>query len=411
MKTIVILTTQYPYKIGEESIESEIGFGAQIANIKIFATNSDFSENNISRELPSGVQAFPLHDHKFNNVDKLKYSLRAIMSKEFHKEIVYMKARKKFTFTNLYGAFHYIAHGERVYDALEKKCADLLKEPQNIVFYTYWLSYPTYAALKLKEKYGCKAVTRAHDGDITEQDTNGFYVPFAKHILSGIDKCYPISSAAMIFAKHNYCIENGFDVQHLGTRDEGIHELTANTPFTIVSCAIIVPLKRIPLLAEALSRITDQKIRWIHLGDGGADFEKVKEIAKSFPENIECNLLGRLTNDEIYEFYRKHDIHLFVNVSTTEGIPVSIMEAMSFGIPVIATNVGGTKELVIDGYNGRLVDANITPDELSSVIENFAGISNTEYCKYRNNARSFWQENYSSKTNYISFYESLLNIT
>ena len=43
-----------------------------------------------------------------------------------------------------------------------------------------------------------------------------------------------------------------------------------------------------------------------------------------------------------------NDFDLFVNMSLSEGIPVSIMEAISFGIPIIATNVGGNAEIVND---------------------------------------------------------------
>ncbi|MFR4320263.1 MAG: glycosyltransferase [Blautia massiliensis (ex Durand et al. 2017)] len=44
-----------------------------------------------------------------------------------------------------------------------------------------------------------------------------------------------------------------------------------------------------------------------------------------------------------------------MNVSSSEGIPVSIMEATSFGIPGIATDAGGTKEIIRDKENGVLL--------------------------------------------------------
>ena len=50
---------------------------------------------------------------------------------------------------------------------------------------------------------------------------------------------------------------------------------------------------------------------------------------------------------------------MFINLSSSEGIPVSIMEAQSFGIPVIATNVGGSGEIVVS-ETGVLVDENRT---------------------------------------------------
>ena len=61
---------------------------------------------------------------------------------------------------------------------------------------------------------------------------------------------------------------------------------------------------------------------------------------------------------------------MFINVSSTEGIPVSIMEAMSFGIPVIATAVGGTPEIV-NNENGYLLSKDPSAKELAEVIQNF----------------------------------------
>ena len=60
----------------------------------------------------------------------------------------------------------------------------------------------------------------------------------------------------------------------------------------------------------------------------------------------------------------------YVNLSTSEGIPVSIMEAMSYGIPVVATDVGGTSEAVVTGRSGLLigVDGPLRPGPLADMI-------------------------------------------
>ncbi|UZM98846.1 glycosyltransferase [Lysinibacillus sp. MHQ-1] len=48
--------------------------------------------------------------------------------------------------------------------------------------------------------------------------------------------------------------------------------------------------------------------------------------------------------------------HVFVLLSDWEGLPISIIEAMRIGLPIVATNVGGVKELVVDHGNGFLVE-------------------------------------------------------
>ena len=93
-----------------------------------------------------------------------------------------------------------------------------------------------------------------------------------------------------------------------------------------------------------------------------------------------------MSNQQIIDFYAKTPLDLFINVSESEGIPVSIMEAMSFGIPAIATNVGGTNEIV-NQKNGYLIDSESTSEEISNYINNFLYIIknvNINYKKYNN---------------------------
>src|SRR5690606_13386262 len=90
----------------------------------------------------------------------------------------------------------------------------------------------------------------------------------------------------------------------------------------------------------------DKKIEWHHFGDG-LEFEELKKKIKTLnKKKIAVILHGWATQADILKFYELYFVNWFVNVSESEGIPVSIMEAMSFGIPVIATDVGGTSEIV-----------------------------------------------------------------
>ena len=83
------------------------------------------------------------------------------------------------------------------------------------------------------------------------------------------------------------------------------------------------------------------------------------------------------------------------------------MEVMSFGIPCIATDVGGTKEIVKDGRNGVLLNKNFEPEELAKWIHRFACMEDSEYQRYRHNARTDWKNNYSADKNYTEFIDFL----
>jgi glycosyltransferase involved in cell wall biosynthesis len=90
-------------------------------------------------------------------------------------------------------------------------------------------------------------------------------------------------------------------------------------------------------------------------------------------------------------------------VSTTEGIPVSIMEAMSFGIPVIATDVGGTQEIV-NKDNGILLHSQLDETDLASAIRI---AMKEDLWQRKTNALETWRSKYNAPTNYQNFVSEL----
>jgi glycosyltransferase involved in cell wall biosynthesis len=108
----------------------------------------------------------------------------------------------------------------------------------------------------------------------------------------------------------------------------------------------------------------------VHLFLAGAEteagfLEKLK--SESIRRGLEArvHLLGLVSGDSKIECLRRAD--LFVLPSYAEGVPMSLLEAMAAGLPVVATHVGGVPSVVEDGKQGRLViPGNV--DELRRVI-------------------------------------------
>lgn len=90
-----------------------------------------------------------------------------------------------------------------------------------------------------------------------------------------------------------------------------------------------------------------------------------------------------------------------MNMSTVEGVPVSIMEAISFDIPVVATKVGGTPDIVIDGKSGKLVSENPTEQEVADAL--------LDVYIHRENyhARELWKNLYDGNKNYTEWAKEL----
>jgi glycosyltransferase involved in cell wall biosynthesis len=90
-------------------------------------------------------------------------------------------------------------------------------------------------------------------------------------------------------------------------------------------------------------------VQFVYVGDGNLKKQISKLIYDGRLED-KIHLLGFQSN--IFDYFKNIDIYL--STSLYEGLPYSLIEAMSFGLPIVATDVIGNNELVIDGYNGRL---------------------------------------------------------
>jgi len=136
--------------------------------------------------------------------------------------------------------------------------------------------------------------------------------------------------------------------------------------------------------------------------------QALKFLGESDP--IEWTFKGQVSNEAIIRFYREQRPHLFINVSSTEGLPVSIMEAMAHSVPVIATDVGGTNEIVHDSQNGFLMSPGLTATQLADQIRAFAKLDRARMKAFREAAYQTWANDFNAKINYQHFVEHLLQL-
>jgi glycosyltransferase involved in cell wall biosynthesis len=94
--------------------------------------------------------------------------------------------------------------------------------------------------------------------------------------------------------------------------------------------------------------------------------EKTKALAKSLGIENRVKFTGLLSQQEWSELSSGYDI--FINTTNIDNTPISLLESMALGIPVISTNVGGIPYLIEDAYNGLLVEAD-APDKMTDSIE------------------------------------------
>ena len=116
---------------------------------------------------------------------------------------------------------------------------------------------------------------------------------------------------------------------------------------------------------------------------------------------------GSIPNDAVIQYYQQHHVDLFINASETEGLPVSIMEAYSFGVPVIAPAVGGIPELVNAG-TGYLLSPEASAQEIAAAIQSWLDATPMQQASLRLNARQIWHNSFYDKRNHERFAKALL---
>ena len=114
-------------------------------------------------------------------------------------------------------------------------------------------------------------------------------------------------------------------------------------------------------------------------------------------------MAGGVDNLTILQYYNTHKIDCFIHTSEKEGLPVSIMEAESAGIPVVATNVGGIREM-IDG-NGVLLASDPDIDTVSKAVISCLRCPNDQKEAMSARSKEIWNEKFNARKNAVVFAE------
>jgi glycosyltransferase involved in cell wall biosynthesis len=187
---------------------------------------------------------------------------------------------------------------------------------------------------------------------------------------------------------------------------------SADGVLRVVSCSALIPIKRVDVLARGLMLSAhdrpDRSIAWDHTGDGPLRPEIEGLLRSSAPSNLSWGFRGQVANAEVFNRYHLHPADLFANTSYTEGIPVSIMEAQSCGIPAMAPSVGGMPEIV-SPENGWLLPSPASPAAVAKVIN---AVLATPQCLSPRRARSRrdWEERFDARRNLAGFARNLSDL-
>lgn len=124
----------------------------------------------------------------------------------------------------------------------------------------------------------------------------------------------------------------------------------SNKDIVMVAVGELSKRKNHITLIKAISKLNNKNIKCFICGEGRLRDFLIKET-KKLGVSEQVHIVGFQNN--VFNYLSV--ANLFVFPSLQEGLPVALMEAMTLGVPVIASNIRGNNDLVIDGYNGYLV--------------------------------------------------------
>ena len=340
------------------------------------------------------------------------------------------------------------------------------------IIYFYWGDKSVMVAPDLKRELAkvCanppKICARLHGSDLWEGAKG--YLPYREEIYASLDFAGVDSKRGYNYILDNYknhptevrvcymgSIKPKRDVKEKCNSLQSADNESVNKTLRLLSCSNIIELKRVELIFSSILTIIEnkeyflqlknsgfEKIEWTHFGAGELMEQLLLKIedkfkagieGKGLPDNkenknsggviFENNLLkvfikGHVPHSEILSHYREQGGNLFILLSRTEGVPISLMEALSYSIPIMATDVGGVSEIFNNSnYStncshkereiGYLLPAEVNEQIVANAILHYAGLKQEERYNISKCAQLKWRESWNGEINYAHFAEIL----
>ncbi|MBQ5997144.1 MAG: glycosyltransferase [Bacteroidales bacterium] len=411
MKQLVLFSSHFPFGSGETFLEPEIPCLCRAFD-RITICTEHHNDETTARPLPDKCQVVRYRTDS-SAADWLRLPWLALSfcrscCKALQAERKAIKdAGIRFRIRHLQRLLHDLAKGLQTARFIRRHF-----KAEDTLFYTYWLKAPALglALLHARNDAWC-GVSRAHGHDVYAEVHQPAYIPFQRFKVMQLNGVHCVSA----YGRDYLCrrmpdLSDRVHVSRLGTpAPESLPDGCPGEvrPLHIVTCSNLPAsdVKRIPLLIAALHHVRLPLV-WTHIGSGPrlAACQAGAEALQQQNPQITVEFTGQMTNRDIHRYYASHFVHAVLNVSRSEGIPVALMEAVSYGIPVLATDAGGNRE-VCNNTTGRLIPVEQTPESLAEALTAFLTGEADRFD--REAIRQYWADRFSADRNFRVWAELL----
>jgi len=266
-------------------------------------------------------------------------------------------------------------------------------------------------AAKLAKRYNKPFVLTQHNTFIeyqgiwnTVERLNDLTV--GSHVLRSADRIIVVSKATMKYVlslganpEKTQIVHNGVDLNRfkpMTEKKDVIRKWLVIPDDAVVAVTVrrLVYKNGIDTLIESaeIAIRKNPRLFFIAVG-GGPDFAQVKTKVEQLGIEKNFKLAGFISDRDLPFYYNAADLFILPSKSG-EGLPLVALEAMACGLPVVATDVGGIREIMIEGY-GEIVPPN-NPELLAEAALN---VSNSKISSRKNELRKKIEERYSWEQN------------
>ncbi len=212
---------------------------------------------------------------------------------------------------------------------------------------------------------GIPVITTLRGSDVPQADTKTVNQWILSKALTLSTQIVTVSQALKVKMKTEYpdfsarisVIENGVGDEFLSLATARRESAAISKPTTekitnLLTIGSLIPRKGVVQIFEALSVLTGESVYFLHVVGDGPLRKVLEKTAQDLGIANRVNFLGTIDADKIPALLEQVDI--FVLASHWEGRPNAVIEAMAAGLPVIASDIAGMNELVVDGKTGLL---------------------------------------------------------
>jgi colanic acid/amylovoran biosynthesis glycosyltransferase len=399
---IILITDSYPYGDGESSfLKDEL---AECRRRNIIVNIIPLTETGELHKVLDNCRLVKFSDEQIPRVELLLYLTRRTMALFGDYKNPNLKNPLKYGINFVKGLLRSITHYKKF-----KQVFETMVGKKNVIIYHYWSHQTLWLSNYIQKKVGLNAlrISRAHGYDVFPCRTN---MPLRICAWNSMDRIFPVSHAGELVIRNLVNPKVIVEVSRLGVSNQSKNvdvriEIKA---LRLVVIAYFNPVKRLHLIVESIKSV-DFPCEIYFIGDG-PEKNMLQCAASSIPRHHKVAFLGKISNENLIGKLLEITPDLLVSSSSSEGVPVSMMEALSCGIPIASSNVGGVSDIV-NSQNGWLLcaDAELYKIQLVKVLSNLLVESYESRLSRSMSCIQQYNQKWNSKKNFEEFVDRISN--